>query len=440
MAVRLVVLLPLLVQQAAQSRAEEAPQRPQSHHQQSRTGPPAAPSWGLGVTQLIRRPGYHFWPRTVQSQDISGPIGLVDPATNATTWHVFVDCSVEFVGVGGSNLAWCHFISEDLVAWREVPVAMHHGPPGSPDDTGLNTGSVFQHPNGTVCEQRPVVSSCPPPRLRRTASHSHAAGACLRDTDAVYDMCDKVYNRSLHRPMEGDICFARAKDHQLLEWDKLCYAADSAATGGRLLNPVCQWCTTCPERCQNEPHSLRNDTIFPDILQMQQFRDPPAPWLAPCNSSTSDQCWWQGVASGVVNKQPALLMYKNDMAMSQQWELAVPGGMVNSKSVWFGNGHAGHPYSCPDIFEPPQEATGRPLAVFTSLYDNYVLGRLNPATQLFEAIPPFSQSSSLPLGASAGTQLSIAKTGGIGASNVNSGSRRLYFGTITQVRVCSPPV
>ena len=142
----------------------------------------------------------------------------------------------------------------------------------------------------------------------------------------------------------------------------------------------------------------------------------------------------------MVNKQPALLMYKNDMAMSQQWELAVPGGMVNSKSVWFGNGHAGHPYSCPDIFEPPQEATGRPLAVFTSLYDNYVLGRLNPATQLFEAIPPFSQSSSLPLGASAGTQLSIAKTGGIGASNVNSGSRRLYFGTITQVRVCSPPV
>jgi hypothetical protein len=113
--------------------------------------PPEQPNWGLATRQLIQPRGYHFWPHTIQSQDISGLIGVVDPATNATAWHAFVDCSVTYVGSGGTNLAWCHFISDDLATWREALVAMRHGPPGSPDATGLNTGSVFQHPNGNVC-------------------------------------------------------------------------------------------------------------------------------------------------------------------------------------------------------------------------------------------------------------------------------------------------
>jgi hypothetical protein len=67
------------------------------------------------------------------------------------------------------------------------------------------------------------------------------------------------------------------------------------------------------------------------------------------------------------------------------------------------------------------------LTVFTSLYDNYVLGTLDPASQLLEAIPPFSHTKALPM---SGPGLSIMKSGGIGPSNVNSGSRRLYFGTL----------
>ena len=92
---------------------------------------------------------------------------------------------------------------------------------------------------------------------------------------------------------------------------------------------------------------------------------------------------------------------------------------------------------------------------FTSLYDNYVVGTLNPDSQLLEALPPFSHTSALPFGDG-----SIMKSGGVGPSNVrqlacharrayfdaflhdcffkgqnshvqvNSGSRRLYFGTM----------
>ena len=50
---------------------------------------------------------------------------------------------------------------------------------------------------------------------------------------------------------------------------------------------------------------------------------------------------------------------------------------------------------------------------FTSLYDNYVIGTLNPDSQLLEALPPFSHTSALPFGDG-----SIMKSGGVGPSNV----------------------
>eukprot|EP01043_Picozoa_sp_COSAG02_P051863 COSAG02_NODE_5512_length_4270_cov_12.845361_4_plen_479_part_00 len=354
------------------------------------------------ITTLISPPAYHAWPRTEQSQDISGPIGIVDPATNRTTWHIFIDCSVNYQGYGGSNLAWCHMHSTDLFTWQEDPLAMRRGPPGSADATGLDTGSVFQHPNGTIY--------------------------------AVYEACNQTANYTARVAMEGDICYARAKDDALLEWDKLCYAPRSAATGGRITNPTCSWCRAhCPARCG--PTRPDGPSPFPDIMALEPFRDPPAPWLHKCNASSSELCWWQPVASGGLSPagepagQPTLLMYKNNLEMSGAWEFAVPGGVVNKDSVWWGNGHPGHTLSCPDVFQPPQpNRTGPPLTVFTSLYDNYVLGTLDPVTQLLEAVPPFSHTSALPLSAPG---LSIMKSGGVGPSNANNvRSRRLYFGTV----------
>ena len=48
------------------------------------------------------------------------------------------------------------------------------------------------------------------------------------------------------------MCYARALDKQLVKWEKLCYAADAVASGGRITNPVCSWCTP-QSRCA--PHS-----------------------------------------------------------------------------------------------------------------------------------------------------------------------------------------
>ena len=92
-------------------------------------------------------PFIHFWPQTVESQDISGPIGIHNSSSNGTTWHVFIDC-VEGANISIGALSWCHFVSYDLVEWTELPIAMR---PDEPYDiAGLDTGSVFQHPNGTV--------------------------------------------------------------------------------------------------------------------------------------------------------------------------------------------------------------------------------------------------------------------------------------------------
>jgi hypothetical protein len=275
---------------------------------------PLAPPPPLGLVQI---PGYHMWPRTVESQDISGPIGIVDPATNATTWHVFVDCSATPQDKAG-YLEWCHLYSHDLVSWIEAPLAMNRGPPGTPDSHGLDTGSVFQLPNGTVY--------------------------------AVYEACNATYNDTARVAAEGDICYARARDLSLMEWDKLCYAPDALATGGQIQNPTCAWCRgeLCPARCgKNSGHS-KAPSPFPTIKWDQGMRDPSAPWLAPCNSTSppgAPKCWYQPIASGGVapkgqkKGQPTVLMYKNNAEMSGPWELAVPTGQVNEKTVWWGNGH-----------------------------------------------------------------------------------------------------
>merc|ERR1711969_425781 len=119
----------------------------------------------------------------------------------------------------------------------------------------------------------------------------------------------------------------------------------------------------------------------------------------------------------------------SDADMSGPWEFAVKGGRVTDKSVWWGNGHAGHAMSCPDLFAPPQPtpaAGTKPLTVYTDIYNNYVLGRLDEWQNL-EAIPPFSNTHALPLGSG-----SIMKSGGVGVSNANNPkSRRLYFGPMS---------
>ena len=98
-------------------------------------------------SDLGHRPAFHFYPDTIESQDISGPIKI------NSTWHVFMDCVPEgcpalVQPVQDKPLSWCHFSSPDLVHWAEHPIAI--APDRPFDGSIIDTGAVFQHPNGTV--------------------------------------------------------------------------------------------------------------------------------------------------------------------------------------------------------------------------------------------------------------------------------------------------
>ena len=208
-------------------------------------------------SDLGHRPAFHFYPDTIESQDISGPIKI------NSTWHVFMDCVPEgcpalVQPVQDKPLSWCHFSSPDLVHWAEHPIAIAPGRPF--DGSIIGTGAVFQHPNGTVL--------------------------------AIYATSNITSN--LHNgTFDGDICFARSTDPELLVWEKLCDQPSA-----RIVNPTCHWCReTCPESCQH----MLNSTLpspFPGIGARMAHRDPVAPWLDACGDGSKEQCWYAMSGSG----------------------------------------------------------------------------------------------------------------------------------------------
>lgn len=208
-------------------------------------------------SDLGRRPAFHFYPDTIESQDISGPIKI------NSTWHVFMDCVPEgcpalVQPVQDKPLSWCHFSSPDLVHWAEHPIAI--APDRPFDGSIIDTGAVFQHPNGTVL--------------------------------AIYATSNITSN--LHNgTFDGDICFARSTDPELLVWEKLCDQPSA-----RIVNPTCHWCReTCPESCQH----MLNSTLpspFPGIGARMAHRDPVAPWLDACGDGSKEQCWYAMSGSG----------------------------------------------------------------------------------------------------------------------------------------------
>ena len=186
-------------------------------------------------TDLHLLPTFHWYPDTLESQDISGPIKIGD------TWHVFVDCvpedeTTEVIGpqVGLGPLQWCHFSSTDLVHWSAHPIAIRND--RDFDGAVIDTGATFQHPNGTVL--------------------------------AIYATVNKT---SLAHTFDGDICIAVAEDHAgglaggdgLLRWQKAC-----DAPSGRIVNPTCHWCRqTCPpiraSRTRTRRRPLRSPASSP---------------------------------------------------------------------------------------------------------------------------------------------------------------------------------
>ena len=250
--------------------------------------PTATPSSSSGPSPLLA-PSYHLVPDALASQDISAPIAV----HNGThlRWHIFVDAVPRARQPRdprpGGTLFWEHYHSVDLVRWTADPIALA---PDQPFDGAIiDTGSAFQHPNGSVY----LIYS--------------AVNGTSDTPGGAYD---------------GDICIARARDANLRGWEKLC----ATVPGGRIINPTCQWCRqTCPAECKANENSSA-PSPFPGILPRMAHRDPTAPWLDRCSTASEAMCWYVLSGSGGVVPDAAVpgvygvaTVWSTDVDMVHPW-------------------------------------------------------------------------------------------------------------------------
>ena len=255
----------------------------------------------------------------------------------------------------------------------------------SVDASIIDTGAVFQHPNGTVI--------------------------------AIYATSNITSNLA-SGTFDGDICLAVAQDADLLVWKKLCHQPNA-----RIVNPTCHWCReTCPDTCKENVNSSA-PSPFPGIGARMAHRDPVAPWLDSCGDGSTEQCWYAMSGSGgkipgheELGVKSAMVLWKTDYLLSTSWSFV--------KLFWNSPGSI---YSCPDFYRLPSSDT----YVFGSLDGAYWLGKYEHDSK---GAPDFAGplaggTASAPNGSLGG--MGIWKTGGAGANNVmQAGSRRVLFGTI----------
>lgn len=289
-----------------------------------------------------------------------------------------IGCPALVQPVQDKPLEWGHFSSRDLVHWTEHPEAI--APTQPYDGSIIDTGAVFQHPNGTMLA------------LYATSNITSNLGTGAFD---------------------GDLCLAVARDANLTTWDKIC-----SQPNGRIVNPTCHWCReSCPQTCAANVNSTA-PSPFPGIAARMAHRDPTAPWLDDCEPGSSIRCWYALSGSGGQidgKRQSAMLLWKTDYLISTEWVFV---------KIFFSHPTSASVYSCPDFFRLPSSDT----FVFGSLDGDYFLGNYTPVAASAGKGPTFTAHSDVPSGSFSG--LGIWKSGGDGANNVVSGSsRRIFWGT-----------
>lgn len=83
--------------------------------------------------QAHHRPSYHFLPAANWMNDPNGVIQW------RGRYHIFFQYNPD--GAYHANMHWGHAVSEDLVHWRELPIAIAPTP-GSPDEGGIFSGCM----------------------------------------------------------------------------------------------------------------------------------------------------------------------------------------------------------------------------------------------------------------------------------------------------------
>lgn len=251
----------------------------------AQTGSMAESQVQVRLAEDVLRPQFHLLPAANWMNDPNGPIYY------RGQYHVFYQYNPHAAVWG--DMHWAHSVSQDMVHWRHLPVALAPTP-GGPDADGCFSGSI-------------VVDNGVPTMMYTGVASAPAADSTLRDGT-----------------------------HNFRETQLLATSAD----------PMLRTWTKRPEPVIATP---------PKGLDVTGFRDP-APWHDGGRDGGHDGDWWYvAIGSGIRKQGGAVLLYRSrDM---RAWEYLHPlatgawdGRTTGANGKPLDPVDTGEMWECPDFF------------------------------------------------------------------------------------------